>query len=260
MFSNINEAYEDNPLGQQLKKFENDRYKQSLINSISKEQRIYNNYNDESVDQYSDPYTNDHQSYTNTNQSFITTQGNVEPINKQGTRISDLRRDKDDSSLGSILDDSLFSSEEASIESSISNDTIVPYKKSHSMKDRTHEYYIRNFIKDFGDNDSSSLTKHEYEDTYDHIKTCKYCKDEIKLRMNGNDIKAPPLKQTLDIPRTNPEKYSKPNKYYDQGNKIKAYLSENSDIKEIVVVVLIGIVIIFLLDLFAKISKTLGKK
>lgn len=256
MFSDINEAYEDHPLRQQLKDFEKDQYKQSLINSINEEQRVYNNYNDE----HSNQYQNNNQPYPNNNQPYITTQGNVESINKQGTRIADLRKDKDDSSLGSILDDSLFSSEEASMESSLSNDTIVHKKKSYNMKDRTHEYYIRNFIRDFGDDNSTLLPKHEYEDTYDHIKTCKYCKDEIKLRMNGNDIKSNVQHEPTIVDKSNDHPKKHIDKHYNKNNQIKSYLSGNNDMKEIAVVVLIGIVIIFLLDLFAKISKTLGKR
>ena len=263
MFSNINEAFEDNPLGQQLKEFEKEQYKQSLINSVNKEQRIYNNYNNDDSNQYQDIYSNDNgysndAGYPNSSQSFITAQGDVESF-KKGTKISDLRKDNDETSLGSILDDSLFSSEEASMESSFSNDTLISHKTPYSMKDRTHEYYIRNFIKDFGDNNSISLSKSEYNDTYDHIKTCKYCKDEIKLRMNGSGEKI-----SHHIVQSNNNKNlpiaNSPLKYPKNEKSITSYLSANNDIKEIVVVVLIGIVIIFVLDLFSKISKTLGKK
>lgn len=248
MFCGIDEAFENNPLGSQLQKFE-EQYKQSLIESVNKEQRIYNNYIDNNI--YAD------------NHSFFTAQGDINNnsiknkadygFDLMGTSIYDLKKNKpDESSIVSLFDDSVFSSDDAStisfsgdiksndiksndIKSNDFKSMGSEIGSSYSFKDRTHEYYIRSFIDDF--NNTKSMTKTDYDDTYGHIKTCKYCKDEIKLRMNGKIEKV-----------INHEK-----KYIIPKNNIR------NDIKEIIVVVLIGIVIIFLLDLFSKINKTLKK-
>ena len=142
MFCDIDEAFDKNPLGEQIKNLEREQYKQSLINSVTKEQRMYNN---------------DYSAYdrNKSSQPFINAQGDVKDI-RSGTKISDLKNnDRDEISTGSLFEDSLFSSEEASLVSSISSDTkltdlnsLPPKNKKYNMKDRTHEFYIRNFIKD----------------------------------------------------------------------------------------------------------------
>ena len=245
MFCGLNEAFEADPLKKQLKEFEQEQYKQHVLNSVNKDQRIYNNITNNTIEP-----------------SYYDAQGDITKCNKQGTTIKDLKKQqpKDESSLGSLLDDSMFSSEGTSLGSILMDDTLTPTQHSVTkIKDRSHEYYIRNFIKDFGDMESKSLSKSEYTDTYDHIKTCKFCKNEIKLRMNytaSNTNTNNPIKIT-NLPIASNDTIKNQNQLEPFGSF--SLLSNNTDIKEIVVIVLIGIVIIFLLDLCTKINKILTK-
>jgi hypothetical protein len=240
MYCGVDEAFENNPLGQQLKELEREQYKQSLINSVGKEQRIYSAQND---------YT----SGNNYNKShpFFTAQGDINNTKKES---------KESKAKDSLFNDSLFSdalSEELSFDTSLLSDKSSTLsdeinngrkqsskRKTHNinMVDHTHEYYIRNFIKDVKDIESLTSNKN---DIYDHVKTCKYCKGEIMLRINGNNKEHNVVQKEQTKTTT-------------ENNNINSSLNINNT-KEIGIMVLIGIVIIFLLDLFVKVSRIVKK-
>jgi len=257
MYCGVEEAF-DNPLQQQLKEFEKEQqinnYKQSLVDNVKMEQ---------DVNRLESPQDN---SAADANYSYFTAQGNIGSF--EGTKIKDLKS-KDTTSLGSLIDtdlsdysnESLFSESIKSLpsSSSVSMDTVslLDFKKNkkkyinelesidNSMKDRSHEYYIRHFIKDFKDTESIAFSKKEYEDLHDHLKTCRYCKEEIKLRLNGTIVDNVPEKQNI---------IKKP---VELGPSHGSSIMDRVDIKDVVVVIVVGIIIIFLLDLFIKINKKL---
>lgn len=106
---------------------------------------------------------------------------------------------------------------------------------------RSHNYYIKKFMLGFIDDGSLSMSSTQDNDVYDHIKSCKYCRSQINKKMKKHYSKS--KNQKNDIVET----------FTADKPTICGY-----DLKEILVVILIGIVLIFLLDLFVKIGKNIS--
>jgi len=165
-----------------------------------------------------------------------------------GTSMSDLK--KPEESL-SFLDETYGEEHE------ILNDT----EKHHSKK--SHNYCIKKFLDYviFDDNNtlysnmSSGSDGSINPEIFDHIKKCKYCRFQIKLKINkmakstDNDTK---IIAKEFIPRNckniscQPENVPKTEHFN---------IAKNYDIKEIISIIIIGIFIIFILDMFVKIGK-----
>lgn len=142
-----------------------------------------------------------------------------------GTMVADLINEQEKDSL-SLLD----SDTDLSIKNNKSKN-----KKSHKID---HDYHIKKFIQQFiDDNDMISMTSSQDDIIYDHVKKCKYCKSQIATKLkdyyNKKNKKIESFKPSSILPK-----------------KIMGY-----SVKEIIIVILIGICIIFLLDLFVKIGK-----
>lgn len=103
---------------------------------------------------------------------------------------------------------------------------------------RDHNFYITQFMTSILDD--ISLASSQDSSIYDHIKTCKYCRSEISKRIKGikPDNKIEPFSFGDNLP-------SLP-------TKIAGY-----EFNEIIIIVVVGIVIIFVLDLLVKIGTRL---
>lgn len=154
-------------------------------------------------------------------QSFFTAQGDLND-GIYGTSISELRDNNNDNdifSLGSI----------------VSNN-------SNESKKINHEQCITRFVNQII-NDNESLVSSRDSQLYDHIKSCKYCKSQI-----NNRLKKHSLVQKSD------------NIIEKEINNIneKQIISNNFfgySLKEILLIVLAGIIIICVLDLIVKMSR-----
>lgn len=196
-YCDVAEAF-DNPLRKQLEQFENE-------NNI-------NNYKQ---------YIQGEHNYKDNNPSYFDAQGDL----KAETSIESLKNDTfDDDSSFDISSDS-FSTDLKSYASSSSDIS------NNIMHDYSHEYYIRNYINYMFYSDDHKLSKKDINNINDHVRKCKFCKDETLLRMNGK------------------------NKTTSKVDKIINLSNIKYDIKEIVIIVLIGIIIIFILDMFFKLRK-----
>jgi len=195
---------------------------------------------------YNDKYSAFDVYNNNNNNPYFTVQGDMESReNIKGTKISDLQVDESEiDSSDSLFDELSTNSTTPSLSSlpSVSSTSTLSVDHS-SIIDRGHEFYIRAFIKDYKDMESFRLSRKEYKDIYEHVKTCQYCKDEIKLRLNGKDVT---VNKSQDHIINNKPKH----------NMIDNNITDNN-LKELAVVILIGIVIILLLDFFTKIKSQL---
>lgn len=126
-----------------------------------------------------------------------------------------------------------------------------------NLEQEDHNYYINKFIKGILDNGSSYSTSND-ENLYCHLKKCKFCKKNIQSKM----------KEYFESNNTTnnfiPENFqSNPNNNIEEikpkNNGIFNQEIIGCDIKEIILIVFIGIVIIFILDLVLKIGKKLNK-
>ncbi len=150
----------------------------------------------------------------------------------------------------------------------------------------SHQYCISRFIYDIMDDNSSMASmlttgSTQNSDVYDHIKGCKYCRTQINQKLKQRYIteqkqnafhesiasaasaKVPlhDIQQihTMNYPKqvTTSESVPSPTKVTQVksiANKILGY-----DIKEIVIIIFIGVFIIFVLDLFVKVGRKLNK-
>lgn len=201
------------------------------------------NNNSEKFDNYSNVSINDNDIFP----AFFTAQGDYStqgpykgPIKGQskGTTVGQLRKDN------KINDSDSFSL----IDSDFSNDSLfdpsILKMKNQKKKKMSHEYYIEKMIKGLlEDNDSNpSITSSQNNHIYNHVKSCKFCKTEINERMKEH------FKPKLELSKESITHIKKEN--FDTTSLDLGY-----DLKEILIIILAGIVLVFILDLLVKIGK-----
>tara|TARA_Y100000780_G_scaffold83939_1_gene75735 strand:- start:3559 stop:4236 length:678 start_codon:yes stop_codon:yes gene_type:complete len=225
MFSDIHEAY-NSGLKKQINEIEEknnkNKYRQMMVSSVEDYQHNNN---------LTSPYQNI---------PFINAQGDLaDRIDYQGTKISDLK-----SELGS--EDSLFEEDSLTLNSE-NNDysaDSLSFSSNDFKKDFSHscEYCINKYVQEFSKDDLLSIGS-DYNDVFEHVSGCKYCRNEVakKLKAKFSENK----KDKID----NKKEENEINNFTD---------NLKSDIKEIVIVIVVGLVIIFLLDLFYRIGKKLS--
>lgn len=295
-YSSISEAYNNNPLKQQMDRLEkiNDRnnHKNALTQSVvnyQHENGLIPPHSANKIEHFGNNEENENdKSYLN--HPFFTAQGdingteddtnihNVETNN--GTRLTDLKKkerkekkhkyneyfsDTDTMSTGPTLytnTGSLGFGSLASLGSipsldnfSSDNDesllTVRTKNKSrHDNVIHSHEYYIYRFLRELKKDDLNSLMGSELDDVYDHVKMCKFCKMKINENLTKNITN-----------NDNDEDYQSNEKYKKETNEIITKKpSTKSELKEIAVIIVIGIFVIVLLDVFNKIYKAISKK
>jgi len=184
--------------------------------------------------------------------SFFNAQGDMDfnpyPCNPALNKLKKLnqmyktnKKDNTDLYAGTMVSDLLNEHGSDSL-SLLDSDTNVPIKNNKSKNKKNykidHDYHIKKFMQQFiDDNDMMSMTSSQDDVIYDHVKKCKYCKSQVATK----------IKNYYDKKNKNSETF-KPTSILPK--KIMGY-----SVKEIIIVILIGICIIFLLDLFVKIGK-----
>ena len=114
----------------------------------------------------------------------------------------------------------------------------MPSQKSKKIK-HGHQYYINKFINRL-QNDDDSVESSQDDGIYDHIKCCKYCRMQINCKLKMN---------LTNSPKEDKNKIVNEHFNFDD-NKIFGY-----DLKEILLIIVAGIIIICVIDLIVKLSR-----
>jgi len=185
---------------------------------------------EESLQGYNSNFNIQQNYVTDNAHPFFTTQGDFNKIGykndpriyqkQKGSTLSEVQQRLDDNDSISLSDLDSVSEDNNSIK--------------ESKKIMPHKYYIKKFIQNIVDDDIMSMTSSQDEDVYHHLNSCKPCRTQINQKLKS---------------------YHNKQKTKSKERKIVQYNSFNSDIKEIIVVILVGIIIIFIIDLFVKIGK-----
>jgi hypothetical protein len=208
----------------------------------------FDNYSDIDVHQkyLGNEYNNDFNQMNPVNQvpqypAFFTAQGDYSTKGPYyGTTINDLKGDN------ISIDDSLSILDSDYSDDSLFDPSIMKNKTPETKKKIDHNYYINKTIKSLlEDQDShsfSSLASSQNNYIYKHVKSCKYCKDKINKKMKEHFI--PEISKPIQQITNNPDI----KEYFDMTNL-------GYDLKEILIIILAGIVLIFILDLLVKIGR-----
>ena len=258
MFSNIDDAF-NNSLSNQIKVI--DEENQNKINNLQKQVYQYQSSNN-----LSSPYDNDQndqteyniiqnnnihsynngQSHNNgqthNNVPYINAQGDITEKNMSGTYLYDLESKSNNSLDLDSESNSLFDSESLSFNLN-TNNSLNSLDNSINKQPKvvfSHDYYIKKYIKQFIIDEpmSLSLSSNNSNDIFEHVSKCKYCKNEIKKYFKNKS-------------KTNELAIKEESELTNFTNNFK------SDIKDIIVIIVIGLIIIFILDLFYKIGKNI---
>lgn len=118
--------------------------------------------------------------------------------------------------------------EEVIIDSPIIETFISNKPNKPNIAKYMHKYYVKLFMQSLTKNvDNHSLMSDDYGDMYDHIKACKICKEMIR---DKNSKKEPVIIEGFSI-------------------------LDNPEYKKMIIIVLIGLFLIILVDLFVRIGR-----
>jgi hypothetical protein len=111
-----------------------------------------------------------------------------------------------------------------------------------------HKCYVKEFLKSLEGRENFSVTS----DNFDHVKTCKICKAMIKNKMSKKEKSYQPT--SVPVP-------SAIEHFSEAKNKILDNISflNKSEYKSILIIILIGIILIIVVDLFVRIGRKSGK-
>jgi len=220
LYCAVDEAF-DNPLSQQIKVIEKEQLREKHKNEL--ENNVHQFYNNNNIQSTTD-FNNNISQYPQINeQPIFNAQGDYEEneINYEGTKISDIEQkyNLNDETL-SFLD---------------SEETYKPPKKSHN-------YYIRKFMNSITEDGSDIISRTSSQDgeIYDHLKKCKYCRTQINNKLKNY------YKKDIVVKTEN-------KKIEPKNNNTDILFGYN--LKEIIIILIVGICIILLLDIFVKIGR-----
>jgi hypothetical protein len=131
-------------------------------------------------------------------------------------------------------------------------------KQSHS-----HSYYIDKFINTLSTDDSvstvGSFSDDSVADTYNHVRRCKFCRTEINKRMRSlASLSSQSSRSQQKEPKLTKPTKPKVTEGFDVISSLKTSFA-GYELKEIVIIILVGLIIIFILDLFVKIGRKTNK-
>lgn len=233
----VGEAF-DNSLKQQIADYE-------------KNNNNNNNKNDNnkliqpgSFDTYEAVETNNGQ---NIYPAFFTAQGDYSAKGSynEGTTIKDLQNGQTEDS--DVVNNQKFVNDSENLsflDSNFSENSTQITKQSDPIKIVDHNYCVNKIIKNIiGEQDMFSFGSSENDVVYKHVKTCKICKKKIDEKLKSHY-------------KVNNQQLTKKE---EQTNKIEHFNFEipnlGYNLKEIMVIILGGIILIFILDLLVKIGK-----
>lgn len=173
--------------------------------------------------------------------AFFTAQGDYNTKGPYfGTDVKDLRKDNNASYIPEESEGILFTDK-------LSEESMLPMPKMPKIpkipKKLSHSYCINKMVKSLvEDSDTYSMISSDNGDNgsvYNHVKKCKYCKSKINEKLK-NTCNTQPL-----IQKCNDDNIIE---YFDI-----QHIGYN--LKEVLIIILAGIVLVFILDLLVKIGK-----
>lgn len=239
-YCGINEAYN--------KSYDKSYYNSNNNNSNNKLNIIgpdsFDNYN--SIEIPKSQPDNECQFVSNIHPAFFTAQGDYNDYDEKqqpkGTKISDLR-DPYDEDLSLLCNENSDSMSLITKKSNNTNNCSFNNKKQlMDFSKIDHQYYIDKMIKGFtDDSDINSLASSKNNNVYNHVNKCKYCKTKINEKI---------------------KKKIKSNKGINNNEKKLEFFSHDEfrynfgyDLKELLIIILSGLSLIFILDLLVKIGR-----
>ncbi len=254
----------DNPIGQKLQEYEQsvNNYKEVTGQNIASFQHNNNISPPHTVEHFAssnfeDPYQTQNIAnsfmpnqmasqympndgiiqYPQFQQSFFSAQGDL-----NGTSVDQLR----DQQGAAVFDDmTTFDTRSDTIDLSMlesEESASLPSLKSYHKPKRSHNYYIKKFISRMMDEeDMMSMASSQDDDVWQHVQKCKYCRTQVSDHFK---IMHTPMSEYSEEPE-------KPNVV----DKIKTTRIGGYDLKEIMVMIIVGICFIFMLDVFFKLGR-----
>jgi hypothetical protein len=235
-YCGVNEAF-DNSLKYSMNEY---------LNVYNKNKKNNNTNNREQEQQEPGTFDN-YTDITVQPKSFFTAQGDLTnnggPYynNESGTQMTELN-DIPKSEQNDTIDDTKSMDSTFSDNSSFLSNITMPRKKVN------HGYYVNQFMKEFNDSGTDSTSNNSImsdmmSDVFAHVKKCKYCKNKINLKMKN-------------IKDDNSTLNNLPSLKTLEGFISADILGYN--IKELIIIMLSCIILIFILDLLVKIGKKSG--
>lgn len=258
----VNEAF-DNSLRRQMADYEknNNIYKKQLQQEVEKKTNNNNLIPPNTFDNYTDLEINPSRGgepenpiiqYPNIYPAFFTAQGDYSSKGPyfSGTQIGDLQTENDNNE---------FNMEEISMLDSYSDDSLPSikpknYKKNKKAKDLDHQYCIDKIVKTLIDEPDAVSLASSIDDidlVYKHIKSCSYCKSKINKNIK-NQCQLSGYAQDIKNSLTGKNPYEL-RECFDTSQNM------GYGLKELLIIILAGVVLVFILDLLVKIGKKLNK-
>jgi hypothetical protein len=245
----VNEAF-DNSLKKQLAEYGGRNQNNNMINyQQDQEPEVFDNYNNLDVSAVSN----------NIFPAFFTAQGDYSAKGPYfGTDIKDLNNKNNlpISSDNHANNRPEESENAASVENlsfmdnNLSEESFIPTQvpKLDDGRKINHDRCINKMIKSLNEeSDSCSMMSSDNGAVYNHVKKCKYCKTKINERIRKK------LLNNYNPINTNIKPKEDPVFEYFDINHI------GYNLKEILIIILAGIVLVFILDLLVKIGKKMRK-
>lgn len=201
-------------------------------NSLKNKLEQYDNINKFDFDNYGDVSVNNNIQTNARYPSFFNAQGDYEK-NNNGTTINQLQSNTNQSLIDSL------SFDDVSSELNVSS--------IHNNKALDHDYCINVITKELLNNGNESLMSSHDGRVYKHVKGCKICKNKIKSIMK---------ERYCDNNNNNSGATDSDNKLVET-NKIIGANIMGYEIKELVLIILGGIMLIFIFDLLVRMGSKL---
>ena len=245
MYCAVEEAF-DNPLRQQMQRINRENKINNHKASLTRGIENFQQKNGLTPPHIIEGYINE-RIYPTADLPFFTTQGDYnidldsdQSINTiKGTTLSELQRQEDDS----FFDDS-----NSLLDSNYSD--LLANNESESKAKLGHNFCINKFLKSIADDRSDiiSLASSQDGQVYDHIRSCKYCRNQINQKMkkiyqNKTEGFSQTEQQQEISKQTNQPSLDLPDKIF--GYKVK----------EIIIIITVSIMLIFILDLLVRVGR-----
>lgn len=257
----VTEAF-DNSLRKQMADYEknNNNYKKKLAADYENNNNklippnTFDNYTDLDINQQQTDPDNPIIQFPNVYPAFFTAQGDYSSKGPYfGTAISDLQEDKETNDTNMMEDMSLLDS--YSDESFLDKSTSKKKNKSNKKtKDLDHQYCIDKIVKTLIDEpDAVSLasSNDDINYVYKHVKTCSYCKSKINKTINNQcNLSGYAKDMKNSLTGHNP---------YELKECFESSQNVGYGFKELLIIILGGVVLIFIMDLLVKIGKKLNR-
>lgn len=229
----------------------------SLKNKMEQYETInkFDNYNDINISPPS--YFTAQGDYSNNNyinQSFVG-ETNLNNNRVLGTTIDELKNNyppNNQNNQNNQKNNHQSLVDSLSFDDSILSDDLTlasKFKKKKINKTLDHDYCVNIITKELSSNGDASLMSSHNGKIYKHVKTCSICKNKIKKIMKEQYCN----KDDNIINNINVQKQNNV-EHFEEQQSIIGY-----DIKELVLIILGGIILIFVFDLLVKMGEKLRK-